>query len=41
MESEDNPDSSRGSHVRTQGIGLREVPVIPPVERATSSRNEG
>ena len=38
-ESENNSDTSRGSHVKTQEIGLQEIPVIPPVERATSSRN--
>ena len=38
-ESENNSDTSRGSHVRTQEIGLQEILVIPPVERATSSRN--
>ena len=38
-ESENNSDTSRGSHVRTQEIGLQEIPVIPPVERATSSRD--
>ena len=41
MESENNSDTSRGSHVRTQEIGLLEVLVIPPVERAISSRNRG
>ena len=39
MESENNYDTSRGSHVRTQEIGLQEILVIPPVERATLSRN--
>ena len=39
MESENNSDTSRGSHVRTQEIDLQEIPVIPPVERLTSSRD--
>ena len=38
-EPENNTDTSRGSHVRTQEIGLQEIPVIPPVERLTSSRD--
>ena len=38
-ESENNYDTSRGFHVRTQEIGLQEILVIPPVERATLSRN--
>ena len=38
-ESENNSDTSRGSHVRTQELGLPEIPVIPPVERGTSSRD--
>ena len=38
-EAENNSDTSRGSHVRNQEIGLREVLVIPPGERATSNRN--
>ena len=37
-ESENNSITSRGSHVRTQEIGLQEIPVIPPVERLTLSR---
>ena len=37
--SENNSDTSRGPQVRTQEIGLQEILVIPPVERATSSRN--
>ena len=38
-ESENNSDTSRGSHVRTQEIDLREIPFIPLVERLTSSRD--
>ena len=38
-ESENNSDTSRGSHVRNQEIDLQEIPVIPPVERLTSSRD--
>ena len=39
MESENNSITSRGSHVKTQEIGLQEIPVISPVERLTSSRD--
>ena len=38
-ESENNSDTSRGSHVRTQEIDLQEILGIPPVERLTSSRD--
>ena len=38
-ESENNLTTSRGSHVKTHEIGLQEIPVIPPVERLTSSRD--
>ena len=38
-ESENNSDTSRGSHVRSQEIDLREILGIPPVERLTSSRD--
>ena len=38
-ESENNSDTSRGSHVGTQEIGLQEIPVIPALERLTSSRD--
>ena len=39
MESENNSDTSRGSHVRTQEIDLQEISGIPPVKRLTSSRD--
>ena len=35
-ESENNSDTLRGSHVRTQELGLQEILVIPPVDRSTS-----
>ena len=35
-ESENNSDNLRDSHVRTQEVGLREILVIPPVDRSTS-----
>ena len=35
-ESENSSDILRGSHVRTQDLGLWEIPVIPPVDRSTS-----
>ena len=38
-EPENNLDSSRSSHVRTQGIDLQEILGIPPVERLTLSRD--
>ena len=38
-EPENNSDTSRGSHVRTQGIDLQEISSIPSVERLTSSRD--
>ena len=38
-ESENNSDTSRGSHVRIQEIDLQEIPVIPTVERLMSSRD--
>ena len=38
-ESENNSDTSRGSHVRTQKIDLPEILVISPVERLTSIRD--
>ena len=38
-ESENNSDTSRGSHIRTQEIDLQEILGIPPVERLTSSRD--
>ena len=41
--SENNSDTLRGSHIRSQDPGLREIPVIPPVDRSTSipSRDRG
>ena len=38
-ESENNSDTSRGSHVRTQEIDLQEISSIPPVERFTASKD--
>ena len=35
-ELENNSDTLRGSHVRTQELGLWEILVIPPVDRSTS-----
>ena len=37
--SENNSDMLRGSHVRTQDLGLQEIPVIPPVDRLISITN--
>ena len=38
-ESENNSDTSRGSHVRIQEIDLQEILGIPSVERLTSSKD--
>ena len=38
-ESENNSDTSRGSHVRIQEIDLQEISGIPSVERLTSSKD--
>ena len=38
-ESENNSDTSRGSHVRIQEIVLQEISGIPSVERLTSSKD--
>ena len=38
-ESENNSDTSRGPHVRTQEIDLQEILGIPPVERLTSRKD--
>ena len=38
-EPENNSDTSRSSHVRTQGMHLQEILGIPLVERLTSSRD--
>ena len=38
-ESENNSDTSRGSHVRIKEIDLQEISVIPSVERLTSSKD--
>ena len=40
MESENNSDTSRGSHVRNQEIDLQDISGIPPVERVTSSKDK-
>ena len=37
QESGNIPDPSRGSHVRTQNINIREISSIPPVERVISN----
>ena len=34
--SENNFETLRDSHLRSQGQGLQEIPVIPPVDRLTS-----
>ena len=39
MEPENNSDTSRGSHIRTQGIDLQGISGIPQVERLTLSRD--
>ena len=38
-EPENNSDTSRGSHIRTQGIDLQGILGIPPAERLTLSRD--
>ena len=38
-EPENNSDTSRGSHIRTQGVDLQEILGIPLVERLTLSRD--
>ena len=37
-ESENNSDTPRGSHVRTQEINLQEISSIPPVEGLTANK---
>ena len=37
QESGDISNPSRGSHVRTQNINIREISSIPPVERVISN----
>ena len=38
-ESSNISDPSRGSHIRTQDVNIREISSIPPVERVISNSN--